>query len=261
MGVQDGGRSTRRAIRSLTAATILAVLAVCPVQARRARSPNLVEFFDAGRHRAVPVALYGYRNDFRARPLAVISHGHGGSATGYGFLTEALVRRGFIVASIQHVELPGDPAMASSGNLAELRRPLWQIGADSIGFVARQLRASGMADPAAGLVLIGHSNGGDMTMLFASQHPERVAVALSLDNRRMPLPRLARPRICSMRSTDQTADAGVLPDAAEKVRLGMVVVTVPVTHDHMDDTATGPQRQDMLRVLHACLRGVSLRDR
>jgi pimeloyl-ACP methyl ester carboxylesterase len=227
--------------------------------ARAAAAPNMIQFFDAARHRNVAVALYGYRYGRRARPLVLISHGHGGKATDYGFIANTLVRRGFLVASIQHQDLPGDPPMATTGNLAELRRPVWQIGADSIGFVARQLRASGMADPGSGLVLIGHSGGGDMTMLFAAQHPERVAAALSFDNRRMPLPRVGRPRICSARSSDQPADPGVLPDAAEQARYGMVIASVPVAHEAMDDKATEPQRQAMLRVIEACLHGVSLR--
>jgi pimeloyl-ACP methyl ester carboxylesterase len=221
----------------------------------------MVQFFDASRHRSVPVALYGYRSGARARPLALISHGYGGKATDYGFIAAALVRRGFVVASIQHVALPSDPPMAVEGNLADLRRPVWQIGADSIGFVARQLRASGMADPRARLVLVGHSNGGDMTMLFATQHPERVAAVLSLDNRRMPLPRLSRPRICSVRSNDQPADPGVLPDPAEQDRLGMVMANAAVAHGDMNDRATEPQRADILRVLDACLRRVSLHGR
>jgi pimeloyl-ACP methyl ester carboxylesterase len=242
-------------------AVLTFLLPIGAAEARPASIPNMIAFFDAGRHRTVPVALYGYRAEGRARPLALISHGLGAAATDYGFLAEALVKRGFLVASIQHVELPGDPPMAMAGNLAQLRRPVWQIGADSIGFVERQLRASGLTDPAAGLLLIGHSNGGDMTMLFATQHPERVAAAISLDNRRMPLPRIAAPRICSMRSSDQPADPGVLPDAAKQARLGMVVVAVPVTHNDMDDGATDPQRRDMLRVVDACLRRLSLRRR
>ncbi|MBB5621242.1 hypothetical protein HDE69_002295 [Pedobacter cryoconitis] len=47
-----------------------------------------------------------------------------------------------------------------------------------------------------------------MSMLFATQHPELVDKVISLDNRRMPFPRVSKPRIYSLRSSDQPADEG-----------------------------------------------------
>ncbi|MBB6229142.1 putative dienelactone hydrolase [Polymorphobacter multimanifer] len=213
-----------------------------------------VELFDTTRQRPVPVVLYGAARARRPKPLAIISHGYGGHSTDYTFIASALARRGYIVASIEHLERSGDPRMANSGNLVELRRPVWQIGADSIGFVISELRRRGLADHTR-VVLVGHSNGGDMTMLFSSQHRGDVQAAFSLDHRRMPVPRTARPRICSARSNDYAADPGVLPVAAERDALGMVMAEVPVKHNDMLDSASPQQQQAILEVLAACLDG------
>jgi dienelactone hydrolase len=211
-----------------------------------------LDLFDDARQRPVPVMLYGASGSGQGKPLAIISHGYGGHNTAYTFIADALVRRGYVVASIEHLERPGDPPMANSGELAVLRRPVWRIGADSIGFVMGELRRRGLADRAP-VVLIGHSNGGDMTMLFSAEHPGDVRAAFSLDNRRMPLPRTARPRICSARSSDYAADPGVLPTPAEREALAMVIADVPVNHNDMYDGASPQQQDAILNVLAACL--------
>lgn len=251
--------------RSVTAKTMLVrsiamtlLLVGCashtpPSYSGPALAPKGVELFDAARQRPVPVVLYGAFSDGLGKPLAVISHGYGGHNTDYSFIASALVRRGYVVASIEHLERPGDPPMASSGNLAELRRPAWQIGADSIGFVVDELRGRRLANRTR-VVLVGHSNGGDMTMLFSSERPNDVRAAFSLDNRRMPVPRTVRPRICSARSSDFAADPGVLPTSDERKALGMVIVDVPVKHNDMWDGATAQQHQAMLKVLSTCLK-------
>lgn len=209
---------------------------------------------DRARRRPVPVLLYGTASRGRTGPLAIISHGYGGHNSDYSFVASALVARGYLVASIEHLERPGDPPMANSGNLAALRRPAWHIGADSIGFVIGEMARRGLADTDHQALVIGHSNGGDMTMLFATEHPGQVRTAISLDNRRMPLPRVDRPRICSIRSSDYDADPGVLPSPAEQAALGMSIIPVPVRHDDMWDGATSPQKEAILTAMEKCLR-------
>jgi len=100
------------------------------------------------------------------------------------------------------------------------------------------------------LVLIGHSNGGDMCMLFAQQHPQLVAKVISLDNRRMPFPRTAHPRIYSLRSSDQPADEGVLPTAEEQAQYHMRIIQLPNTmHNDMGDHGTDEQKQEIVRYI------------
>jgi pimeloyl-ACP methyl ester carboxylesterase len=96
------------------------------------------------------------------------------------------------------------------------------------------------------LLLMGHSNGGDMVMLFAQQYPRLVERVISFDNRRVPLPRARRPRVLSLRSSDQPADAGVLPTPAEQTKFGTTIVALPATlHNDMWDGATTAQQQEM----------------
>lgn len=221
-----------------------------------AQADQQLELLDPARNRRIPVILYGAAAN--PRPLAIISHGYGGRNSDYSFIARDLVRRGYVVASIQH-ELPGDPEIASGGdNLAVRRRPNWQVGVDSIRFTAAELRRRGLA-ASTPLVLVGHSNGGDMAMLYATLHPLELAAVFSLDNRRQPLPRTRTPRICSVRSSDQPADPGVLPTPEEQSALGMRIAAAPVIHNDMWDGATPEQKTAMLAMIGACLDGVSPR--
>jgi len=117
----------------------------------------------------------------------------------------------------------------------------------------RWLSARPEADPARTGAL-GHSQGGDISMLFAEQHPALLERVISLDNRRMPLPRTRQPQVCSIRSSDQAADEGVLPSPQEAEDLGMRVVTSTVPHDHMDDEATPGERSELERAVLDLLR-------
>ncbi len=214
--------------------------------------PRTLEMVDPARSRRIPVTLFG-GNDGHARPLAIFSPGYGSATTDYRFLTDTLVDHGYVVASIQQV-LPDDPPMPSGDNLAVRRRPFWDDGVASIRFVAGDLRRRRIAssDP---LILAGHSNGGDISMLFAAQFPSEARAVFTLDNRRMPLPRISRPRLCSIRSSDHPADAGVIPTRAEQDRHGMIISTIGgLRHDDMWDGATPDRKLAMKERLLNCIR-------
>lgn len=222
-------------------------------------APVSLTLMDIARQRPVTVLIYGKPSNKRPKPLAVISHGYGGQDTDYSFIAHDLVGRGYVVASIEHSERPGDPPMANSGNLAELRRPVWQIGVDRIGFVIDEMTRRGFAELTPKPVIIGHSNGGDMTMLFAVEHPDIARAVISLDNRRMPLPRTSRPKVCSIRSSNFEADPGVLPSETERKTLGMLIVDVPVKHDDMWDGAAPEQKEAILKVIAVCIENHAMR--
>jgi predicted esterase len=76
------------------------------------------------------------------------------------------------------------------------------------------------------LTLIGHSNGGDMAALFGNQHPNLVYKIITMDNRRMFLPRTSIPKIYSLRSNDYPADEGVLPGEEEQKKYQMTVQAI-----------------------------------
>ncbi|GAA4347062.1 alpha/beta fold hydrolase [Hymenobacter saemangeumensis] len=214
-------------------------------------APELLKLYDASRSREVPVALY--RPATRKKPvgLALLSHGYGGQYTDYSFIAQALAAEGYLVASVQH-ELPGDAPLATTGTVYQARMPSWQRGVQNLLFVRQQLQGWEPALQKAPLLLVGHSHGGDISMLLAQQQPALVDKVISLDNRRVPFPRASRPRVLGLRSSDQQADPGVLPTPAEQQQHGTIVVTLAgQLHNDMYDGASAAQKAEMLRHIQA----------
>lgn len=205
--------------------------------------------FDQARNRSVPVALYLPKTPPKntRQKVVIFSHGYGenqpGANKGYTYLTSALAAQGYFVASIQH-ELPTDSLLPMTGKPQITRRSNWERGAANILFVLNELKRLKPGLAYSHLILIGHSNGGDMTMLFAHKYPQFVDKAISLDNRRMALPRTKHPKIYSLRADDDPADEGVLPTSEEQQRYGIKVVHLPnVKHGEMSSYGTEEQHQ------------------
>ncbi|MGB7921734.1 MAG: alpha/beta hydrolase [Pyrinomonadaceae bacterium] len=219
-----------------------------------------LNLFDKARNRAIPVALYLPVTEMNVSKtkkselkIAIISHGYGGKNTDYSFIANSLVARGYLVASIQH-ELPSDEPLPTTGNPYKTRKPNWERGVKNTLFVIQELKKTRPNLDYKNLLLIGHSNGGDMSMLFAHEHPNSVRKIISLDNRRMPFPRTKRPEILSIRSSDQSADAGVLPTPAEQERYGIKIIKLKNTrHDDMWDGATEEQKQEINEIISSFL--------
>ena len=213
------------------------------------------EVVDAGRNRTIPVMLYRNPQRQDTAKFAIISHGYGGQNTGYSFVAEHLANQGYIVASIQHA-LAGDPPLVIEGDPKVTRRPNWQSGVDDIRAVVASFQSRGIVRPEVMTVLVGHSNGGDTTMLYATEFPEAVQIAFTLDHRRMPVPRTSSPRVCSVRSSDYEADQGVFPEIEDQKILGMIVWHAEaIQHNDMWDGATESQKALILEVLDTCLSG------
>lgn len=217
--------------------------------------PETLSLVDPARSRSVPVAIYMDPAQQLAKPkLAIISHAYGGKNTEYEFIAAYLATRGYYVASIQH-ELPGDEPLPKSGNPYETRKSSWERGMENILFVIGALKKTRPDLDYRQLLLIGHSHGGDTSMLFAQEHPDLVHTVISLDNRRMPFPRIKKPRVCSIRSSDQAADDGVIPSPEERARLGMKVVKLPATiHNDIWDGGKQEQKAEIIRHIDEFLR-------
>jgi pimeloyl-ACP methyl ester carboxylesterase len=220
--------------------------------------PDTAVWMDTVRHRAIPVAIYGHTDRITGRPRPVLlSHGYNENLSGtylnYSYIAEHLAARGYVVVSIQH-ELPGDAPLAMRGDLARLRRPNWERGADNIRFVLSELERRFPVLDIKNTTLIGHSNGGDMSVLFALTDTGRVADLITLDNRRLALPRSSGLRVLSLRSSDVPADAGVLPTDEEAVRSGMRIVPLAdIKHNEMSNRASAAQRKTILAVITSFL--------
>ena len=149
------------------------------------------------------------------------------------------------MVSIQH-ELATDDLLPLTGNPQIVRRPFWERGADNMLFVINELKKTNPDVDFTHLTLVGHSNGGDMTALFPQKYPNMVDKIVTLDNRRMKLPRTKKVKVYSLRSSDQAADEGVLPTEKEIKKYTFKIVNLPhTTHNEMDDHATTEQRKEI----------------
>jgi predicted esterase len=204
--------------------------------------------YDSARKRQIPIACYAKKSD-KKKKIVIFSHGYGqnkgGDYLAYSYLTEYLASKDFFVVSIQH-ELPTDSLLPTTGIPQVVRRPFWERGADNILFVINELRKNKKLLDFNHIALIGHSNGGDMTALFPQKYPNLVEKIITLDNRRMPLPRTKKTKVYSLRSSDQVADENVLPSAEEIKKFGIKIIKLPnTTHNQMDNHATKQQGEEI----------------
>ncbi len=241
----------------MTVAHLLLILTVLG-QMAHAQSPELITWQDTGRARSIPVAVHHPLGTTVGAPIVVFSHGYGenrpGSYLAYGYLLEALAEAGWFVLSIQH-ELPTDPPLDFNGPARVVRMPNWERGATNIHFALQELRQVHPELDHGRISLLGHSNGGDMSVLFAHQHPDLIQKVITLDHRRMPMLRANKPHSYTLRSSDQPADPEVLPTETEAEHFGIRVILLKDTpHNNMDNDADPRQREEIighvLRFLH-----------
>ena len=137
-----------------------------------------LNLFDTARQRPVAVDL-AVRWDYEMKadagywklPVAIISNGNTVKNTEYSFLANVFAARGYLVASIQQ-DLPTDPPLMTKVGLPYVgRRGVYEKGEANILFVIRQLKKLQPNADYNHLTLVGHSNGGDIAMYFAKQHP------------------------------------------------------------------------------------------
>lgn len=209
------------------------------------------EWVDKSRNRLIPVAFYMPKNkaELNNLPVVIFSHGynqnHPGANKGYSSLNETLAQNGFFIASIQH-ELPTDELIPMTGNLQEVRLPWWERGCENIDFVIHQLKKKYPQLDYNHLIIMGHSNGGDMSTLYTKKHPEMVYKLITLDQRRVPFPRVKSPKIYSLRSSDSPSSEGVVPTDKEQQDLGITIIKLPNTnHNVMNDNGTEEQRKEI----------------
>jgi predicted dienelactone hydrolase len=210
-----------------------------------------INMFDTSRNRSIPVALYLPKSNKKIanQKVIIFNHGYyanrGESNKECSYLTEYLASKGYFVASIQH-ELPTDDLIPQQGIPQVVRRPFWERGVRNILFVLNELKKNYPELDYTHLILIGHSNGGDMSMLFGQEHPDLVDKIISLDNRRVAFPRTKQPKIYSLRSSDQLADEGVLPTSEEQKKYGIKIIPLKNTiHNNMDNSGNEEQKKEI----------------
>ena len=172
-----------------------------------------------------------------ALPVAILNHGNTVKFTEYSFLANMLAMRGYMVVSVQHDLEADGPMVTKVGEEYVGRRPHYNRGIANIMFAIDELRKIQPNADYHHLTLVGHSNGGDISMYFAARHPDLVRRVVTLDNLRVPFITDGKFKILSFRSTDPVfkADPGVVPDNEMCRRAGITVVNTSYQHNELSD--------------------------
>jgi hypothetical protein len=221
-----------------------------------------LDLFDATRQRPVSVDL-AVRRDYEMRanegtrklPIAIISNGNTVKNTEYSLLENVLAARGYLVASIQQ-DLPSDPPLVTKVGMPYVGRlDVYKRGEANILFVVDELKKIEPNADYDHLTLVGHSNGGDIAMYTAKEHPELVSKVITLDNLRVPFVLNDKIKILSFRSTDPNfkTDPGVLPTPEEAKAEGIDIVKTPFQHTWMSDRGPEDAREQIQSTLEKFL--------
>ena len=233
-GVLPAGVSPALNIAMPALALLALLITATTASGATAVTPQRLELFDATIARRIPLALYPPATGSCSGhcPVAIFGTGYQMTASDYTFIGETLSAAGYLTLVIQY-DLQEDAPMPYTGNIRSDRNPYWQRGANSLQFALSQLPASFSDYAWAAPIIMGHSQGGDIAALFAAAHPDQISALVTLDNRRVPLPRNASYPLLSLRSADQPADPGVLPAEPDAA----CILKLPeISHNDMADS-------------------------
>jgi alpha/beta hydrolase family protein len=170
-------------------------------------------------------------------PVAILNHGNTVKFTEYSFLANLFAMRGYLVVSVQHDLEADGPLVTLAGEEYVGRRPHYNRGIANIMFAIDEMKNIQPNADYHRLTMVGHSNGGDISMYFAQRHPELIKKVVTLDNLRVPFITDGKFRILSFRSKDPVfkADPGVVPDSEICEKAGITVVKTPYQHNDLSD--------------------------
>jgi hypothetical protein len=188
-------------------------------------------------------------------PVAILNHGNTVKFTEYSFLANAFAARGYLAISIQH-DLPTDaPMVTKVGELYVGRQPQYLRGIANIKFAVEQMKKHEPNADYDHLTMVGHSNGGDISMYFAKMYPDQIKKVVTLDNLRVPFITDGKFKILSFRSKDPQfkTDPGVIPADADCEKAGITVVQTGFQHNDMRDTGPDSAKSSIENMLQKFL--------
>src|SRR6201993_148835 len=221
-----------------------------------------LNLFDATRQRPVSVDL-AVRWDYEMKanagywklPVAIISNGNTVRNTEYSFLANVFAARGYLVASIQQ-DLPSDPPLMTKVGMPYVgRRGVYMRCEANILFVLNELQKRQPNADYGHVTLVGHSNGGDVSMYVAKQHPELVSKVITLDNLRVPFVLSNHLKILSFRSKDPNfrTDPGVLPGPEAANSANVDIVNTGALHTQLSERGPDTVREGIQATLNKFL--------
>jgi hypothetical protein len=238
-----GWEHMKRALAVLACICLVAGAAYVAASKWAIRHETL-NLFDTDRARPVSVDL-AVRRDYEMKanagiwklPVAIISNGNTVKNTEYSFLANVLAARGYLVASIQQDNATDPPLVTRVGLPYVGRLEVYKRGEANILFVLGELKKLQPNADYDHLTLVGHSNGGDIAMFCAKEHPNLVTRVITLDNLRVPFVLNDKMKILSFRSSDPNfrTDPGVLPTPQEAKADNIDIVKTQFQHTWMSD--------------------------
>jgi len=188
-------------------------------------------------------------------PVAILNHGNTVKFTEYSFLANLFAARGYMVASIQHDLATDAPLVTKVGELYVGRLPQYHRGVANIRFAIDELKKVQPNADYDHLTMIGHSNGGDISMYFAKLYPDEIRKVVTLDNLRVPFMTDGRFKIISFRSKDPVfkPDPGVIPTDDICAKAGITVVQTSFQHNDMRDTGSDEAKESIQAMLDKML--------
>jgi hypothetical protein len=216
-------------------------------------------FYDPARNNRPVLVEVTVRRDKELRaiagaitfPVAIISHGNTVRFTEYSFLANMFAWRGYLAVSIQHDVDKDGPLVTKAGEPYVGRMPVYERGVANILFAINRLKEIQASADYDRLTLIGHSNGGDISLYFARVHPEMVKKVVTLDSLRVPLMTSGKFRILAFRANDPDfkADPDVVPDPYTCRKIGITVVQTGYRHTDLSDRGPDKAKTMVLAML------------
>ncbi|MBB1278517.1 alpha/beta hydrolase [Pseudoalteromonas sp. SR43-3] len=199
---------------------------------------------DESRNRTIPINITLPSNNAKCTaqvkcPVAFINAGYGISHNGYTFASNAFNQRGYLTIAVAH-ELKSDPYLNREQPYLTTRMENWHRGVVTLKFLVNELSSKYPAYDFTKLTLFGHSNGGDISALYGSIYPNEVSTIITLDHRRMLIPRNKNIHVLTLRGSDYPADANVLLNDSELNKFPVTQIMIEKSR-HNDMYDGGPK--------------------
>ncbi|MBQ4800707.1 alpha/beta hydrolase [Pseudoalteromonas sp. MMG006] len=195
---------------------------------------------DESRNRTIPINITLPNNSNQCSgqakcPVAFVNAGYGISHNDYTFASKLFNAQGYLSIAVAH-ELKTDPKLNHNQPYLTTRMENWHRGVVTLKFLVNQLSAQYPEYNFSQLTLFGHSNGGDISALYAAIYPDEVSQVITLDHRRMLIPRNKSIRVLTLRGSDYPADANVLLNDTELKEFPVSQITIEKSrHNDMYD--------------------------
>lgn len=215
--------------------------------------------YDDSRSRRVPIAIYAPHGATKGLRPVLFSPGYdkhpeenAHAYTDYNYLGKALAEEGCVMASVQ-CHLESDAPLSMEHPYICTRMSDWLAGAETMEYAATTLRLLMPHLDWEKAVIMGHSNGGDLSSLLFQTKPDLFSALITLDNRRYPLP--DKGNVLTLRGCDFTADPGVLPSNPNHIN---IVGLTDTKHSDIGRFGTNAQHERIAAVICDFLKNISV---